>query len=71
MRAVRGGPAAGGGGAGPAHPPAHVRRPRALLQLLGLQGVQLPLQPAVEKAYDDLINTPLEAGFRWGRCLCC
>lgn len=38
--------------------------PLPLLQLLGLQGVQLPLQPAVEKAYDDLINTPLEAGFR-------
>lgn len=43
------------------------RRRRLLfvpLQLLGLQGVQLPTQPVVEKAYAALMNTPLEEGYR-------
>jgi hypothetical protein len=43
------------------------RRRRLLfvpLQLLGLQGVQLPTQPVIEEAYADLMNTPLEEGYR-------
>lgn len=32
---------------------------------MGLQDVQLPLQPAVEKAYEELMNMPLEEGYRW------
>ncbi|KAI3429327.1 hypothetical protein D9Q98_005422 [Chlorella vulgaris] len=32
-------------------------------ELLGLQGVQLPTQPVVEKAYAALMNTPLEEGY--------
>jgi hypothetical protein len=67
VRAVRAGRAVAAAAAGLDHPHPAARAPPPplpLLQLLGLQGVQLPLQPAVEKAYDDLINTPLEAGFR-------
>lgn len=31
---------------------------------MGLQDVAMPLQPAVESAYDDLMNRPLEEGYR-------
>lgn len=60
----------GQGGRGPAAtlpplPPAQLERRHALPQLMGLQDVQLPLQPAVEKAYEELINMPLEEGYRW------
>lgn len=49
----------------PLPPPARLERPAALPQLMGLQDVQLPLQPAVEKAYEELMNTALEEGYRW------
>ncbi len=49
----------------PLPPPARLERPAALPQLMGLQDVQLPLQPAVEKAYEELMNTALEDGYRW------
>lgn len=35
-----------------------------LLQLLGLEDVQLPLGPAIEAAYEELLNLPLEEGYR-------
>ena len=35
------------------------------LQLLGLQEVQLPLEAVIKRAYDELMDAPLEEGYRW------
>lgn len=40
-------------------------------QLLGLEDATLLLGPQIEAAYDDLLNTPLEEGYRWGSPAAC
>lgn len=44
----------------------YLAAPLLLLQLLGLEDVQMPLGPVIEAAYEELLNLPLEDGYRSG-----